>query len=152
MNCVECGALLEPGRECREYFHEMLALEAQVPGGPGDRAHFYAVASYNLQHPAAFVAHVLTGLRATLGDVLSGRISMHEARQRARAATDGSTRVIRPPDDPLTDADRLLIAVWPTRWPLTVRDITSQPAERYVELVTAWAAAVVSTLDRSGPC
>src|SRR4051812_19187912 len=93
--CTECGASLEEGRSCRDYFNDMLALEWQVPGGPGERAHFLAVASYNLQHPSQFTGDILAGLRQTLTDVLSARATIADALARARSATEGSTRVRR---------------------------------------------------------
>ena len=62
--CPECGASLDEGRDCRDYFHDLLGLEAEVPGGPGPLPHFFAVASYNLQHPSQFAPDVLPGLRA----------------------------------------------------------------------------------------
>ena len=30
----ECGAALAAGRVCHDYFHDLLALEAQVPEAP----------------------------------------------------------------------------------------------------------------------
>ena len=93
--CPECGAALAAGRVCQDYFHDLLALEAQVPEAPGAEPHFLAVASYNLQHPAAFVPAVLLGLQQTLADVLAGKATVADARRRASRATDGPTRVRR---------------------------------------------------------
>ena len=135
--CGECGAQLDPGRTCRDYFNDMLALESQVPGGPGNKAHFLAVASYNLQHPADFTPDVLAGLRKTFGDVLGGRATAADALARARKATDGSTRVLRRPGDPPTRPDG-----WPTRWAMTVRDVCDAPVSRYLQQVQAWATSV----------
>jgi hypothetical protein len=145
--CPECGAPLEDGSACRDYFHELLLLEARVPGGPGAEPHFYAVASYNLQHPAGFVPDALAGLRLTLADVLAGRATLADARRRARAAADGPTRVRRRADVPLTAAERAALDAWPTVWPLTVRDVCRVAPEDYAASVRAWAAAVSATLD-----
>lgn len=49
--CPECGAPLPEGGSCRDNFDALLALEWEIPGGPGEIAHFYAVGSYVLQHP-----------------------------------------------------------------------------------------------------
>jgi hypothetical protein len=144
--CAECGATLEPARACRDYFNDLLALEWQVPGGPGTKAHFLAVASYNLQHPSDFTPAMLSGLRTTLSDVLAGRASIEEALDRARKTTDGSTRVRRRPGDvgrPQED--------WPTRWPMTVRDVCSVPVSSYLEQVQAWATSVDATLPLEQP-
>ena len=64
-NCAECGAPLPAGGTCRELFHELLALESRLPGGPTGIAHFHAVACYALQHPdgMGYTADALTGLR-----------------------------------------------------------------------------------------
>lgn len=126
--CPECGAELAPGRACLDYFHDLLALEARVPGAPGAEPHFLAVAAYNLQHPAAFVPAVLAGLRRTVEDVLAGRATVGDARRRARRATDG-----------------------PTRWAMTVRDVNGVAPEDYVARVRAWARAVTADLAAVPP-
>jgi hypothetical protein len=139
--CSECGAPLD-GRNCRDYFNDLLALEWQVPGGPGERAHFLAVASYNLQHPSQFSPATLAGLRETLSDVLANRATIADILMRARAAADGETRVRRRPGDPDHGLPN-----WPTRWPLTVRDVCGVPVSRYLEQVQAWANAVDASLS-----
>jgi hypothetical protein len=53
VKCPECGASVRPGESCRDHFHALLALEWQVPGGPGEPAHFHAVASFLLQRPVS---------------------------------------------------------------------------------------------------
>jgi hypothetical protein len=135
--CGDCGAQLDPGRICRDYFNDLLALEGQVPGGPGNTAHFLAVASYNLQHPSDFTPEVLAGLRETFSDVLGGRATVADALARARKATDGSTRVLRRPGDPATRPNG-----WPSRWGMTVRDVCDVPVSRYLQQVQAWAISV----------
>jgi len=47
--CPDCGA--PGGASCRDHFHALLLLESEIPGGPGNTTHFYAVGSYALQHP-----------------------------------------------------------------------------------------------------
>lgn len=49
--CPECGASVPEGGSGRDHFHALLLLESQIPGGPGLLPHFYAVATYGLQHP-----------------------------------------------------------------------------------------------------
>ena len=135
--CAECGAPLEDGRRCRDYLDDLLALEWEVPGGPGHTAHFLAVASYNLQHPARFTPAMLLGLRRTLSDVLAGSATIADARKRARDALDGPARAVRRPGDPLPQ-----LTGWPTRWPMTIRDVCGAPVSGYLERVHAWAAVV----------
>jgi Family of unknown function (DUF5946) len=146
-HCTECGATLEEGAVCRDYFHELLILEANVPGSAGADPHFFAVASYNLQHPSGFTVPTLAGLRDTLRDVLAGRATLADARRRARESVDGSTRVTRHADAPPTAAERDALATWPRMWPLTVRDVCRVEPEAYVAAVRGWAASIVATLD-----
>ncbi len=40
----------------------MLGVESEVPGAQGGEPHFFAVGSYNLQHPSTFVTAALVGL------------------------------------------------------------------------------------------
>ena len=145
-NCPECGAALAPERSCRDYFHELLALEWQIPGAPGGEAHLLAVGTYNLQHPSGFVPLALVELCQTLGDVLAGRATVDDALQRARRA-DGSTRVRRHPDSVLSEEDRRLLNAWPTSWPTTVRDVGDSGLDRYEHNVRVWAATTVEALS-----
>lgn len=145
--CAECGAPLESGRSCRDYFHELLALEAEVPGGLGGEPHFFAVASYNLQHPSQFVPGALVGLHRTVADVLALRATTADALRRARFGASGATQVRRRPDTHVSASDRALLERWPTRWAFTVRDALAGGVSHYAERVRAWASAVVAALD-----
>jgi len=146
--CPECSASLGDSGSCRDHFHEMLALEAQaqLPFAAGTMTHFLAVASYNLQHPSAFVPAALFGLRRTVADVLAGRSTLDDARRRARAAADGPTRVLRRPEEQPSDADQAVLRAWPNEWSMTVLDVCRVPPEQYETRVRAWAAAVIDAL------
>lgn len=145
--CPDCGAPLPEMGSCQEYLHELLFLEAQVPGGPGAEPHFLAVASFNLQHPSAFLLSALIGLRRTVADVLAGRATVDDARRRARHGASGSTRVRRRADTVVSHDDQLVLRAWPTSWSLTVLDVCRVPPERYVERVRLWAASIIEALD-----
>ena len=71
----------------------------EIPGGPGELAHFLAVASYGLQHPdtMSYTAETLAGLRAALAEVLDGRADDPRTAPRVRRSLDGPTRVTRRP-------------------------------------------------------
>jgi hypothetical protein len=127
-------------------FDELLALEWRVEGGPGTLVHFLAIASYNLQHPSEFTPDALRGLRRALHDALSGQATIDGLLRRARALTEGATRVRRRDDTPLTDDDRAMLDAWPTRWPMTVADVCRATPDVYQERVNAWAAAVSDAL------
>ncbi|MGE5550144.1 MAG: DUF5946 family protein [Bacteroidota bacterium] len=146
IQCPECGAPLPDGGSCRGYFHELLLLEAEVPGAPGAMPHFFAVASYNLQHPSQFTPAILTRLRASLDDALAGRASIRDLRRRARYQADGPARVLRRPGDVAAGEEQPGLWNWPTRWPMTVADVCRVSPALYIERVRQWAAAVSATL------
>jgi hypothetical protein len=142
--CPECGAPVPDGGSCRDNFHALLLLEWEIPGGPGALSHFYAVASYGLQHPDGmnYTADTLAGLRAAVADVLDGRATLAEIRRRTRRAMDGPMRATRRAGD----------AAVPWRrggWPMTVADVLTvgPDANSYAERVTSWARSVRETLD-----
>jgi hypothetical protein len=147
VRCPECGAALPQTGSCQDYLHELLFLEAQVPGGPGAEPHFLAVASFNLQHPSTLLPSVLMGLRRTVADVLAGRATLDDARRRARHGARGQARVRRHADTVLSSSDQLVLRAWPTSWPITVLDVCRVPPERYVESVRRWAASIIAVLD-----
>jgi len=144
--CNDCGAELAEGKSCEDYFHELLAVESQVPGSAGELPHFFAVASYNLQHPSAFMPAALAGLRRSLADILAGRAKLDDARKRASHEAEGSTRVLRRDGVDLSPQDDALLATWPRQWPMTVRDVCGVSPEQYVERVRLWAMSVSNAL------
>src|SRR5690606_10492339 len=114
VKCPECGAPLPEGGSCRDNFDALLALEWEIPGGPGEIAHFYAVGSYVLQHPEGmnYTAEALSGLRRRMADHLRGRIDLAEIRRQNRKETDGAKRVTRRAGESAVP--------WPVAsWPLT---------------------------------
>ncbi|HEV8365247.1 MAG TPA: DUF5946 family protein [Gemmatimonadaceae bacterium] len=146
LTCNDCGAELAEGKSCEDYFHELLAVESQVPGATGELPHFFAVAAYNLQHPSAFIPAALTGLRRTLADILAGRAKVDDARRRASEGAEGATPVLRRAGTVLSAQDEALLATWPRQWPMTVRDVYGVPPEQYVERVRLWAMSVSNAL------
>jgi len=96
--------------------------------------HFLTVASYNLQHPAAFQEEAIPGLRAALIDRLDKGMSIAEIRRRAAAVYDGSKRVLKP----LAERRPVL-----RRWERTIAGVylPEQP-EGAAERVRAWAASI----------
>jgi hypothetical protein len=141
-DCPECGAPVPPGGSCRDNFYALLSLEGGFPGAPGSILHFYAVASYNLQHPdsAGLATSALHGLRHGLAEMLDGKLTLDELRRQMRRVTDGSTRVQRRPGEP--------VPVWSRGpWSMTVVDVLAATAASYPELVERWARSVRDTLD-----
>lgn len=145
--CPECGLTLAPGRSCRDYFHEMLGVESEVPFAQGGAPHFFAVGSYNLQHPSGFVPAALVGLHRTVADVLAGRATIADARRCAGQGTAGAKRVRRDESSTLSADEEALRRAWPTKWPVTVQYVIDGGIAEYVARVRELAQSVVLTLD-----
>src|SRR5262249_48119803 len=139
--CPECGAAFPEGGSCRDNFHALLLLEAEVPGAAGSILHFYAVAAYGLQHPDSmnYTADTLAGLPPTVAAALDGQMTVAEIRRRGRRL-DGAVRVTRRAGDAEVRWRR-------GDWPMTVADVCTADVETYAERVVAWAGSVRDTLD-----
>lgn len=146
--CLECGAPLPAGGNCRDHFHALLAQEWQIPGGPGALPHFFAVAAYGLQHPSTmeYTRETVAGLRSAVADALAGNVSLAELRQQARAGAERQGRVTRREGEPEV---RWSISEWPT----TVVDVlpTMTDQSRYAQHVSKWARSTVEMLDLHHP-
>ena len=140
--CLECGAAVPQGGSCRDHFHALLLLESQVPGAPGGWPHFYAVATYGLQHPdgMSFTAEALGGLRASVADALAGRATLEAIRRRARRGAARVGRVTR-------RAGEAAVRWCVENWALTVVDVCAGGVEGYAERVECWARSVCDRLD-----
>lgn len=149
--CPECGAPLDGVSACRALLDELLALEWRVEGGSGTLSHFFAVSSYNLQHPSGFTPDALRSLRAALADVLEERATIHDILRRNRALLNGEARVRRRADTPIGAEDRAMLDAWPTHWRMTVADVCRVAPEAYHERARAWAAAVSASLPPPPP-
>ncbi len=139
--CPECGASVAEGESCRDNFHALLALEAQVPEAAGALPHFYAVACYALQHPEGmgYTERALADLRVGVGEALDGRAGIAQLRERARRVASGG-RVMRKPGD---EVPRWRVE----RWPMTVADVCAGGVEGYAERVAEWARSIRRALD-----
>lgn len=146
--CLECGAPLDPAGSCRDHFESLLALEWQILGGPGALPHFFAVATYGLQHPHAmnYTRETLIGLRNAVADALIGRASIEELRRRARRGVKESGRVTRRDED-------VEVGWQVSVWPMTIADVlpTMVEQESYAHSVSQWARSVLDTLEGHDP-
>jgi hypothetical protein len=147
--CEECGAQVPDGGKCIDRFHAMLLLEYEVVADPeatsdgrGKVAHFYAVTSYILQHPASisYTAESLAAARRNVADHLAGRVGLEELLLRIRRTADGPARITRRAGD--------RVVRWPVdSWPITVADVLAGGVEGYCERVAGWAESIIRTLD-----
>lgn len=125
--CPECGAAQAP-LTCRERLELLLAWEVDDDALRGQ--HFLTVASYNLQHPAAFTDEARAGLEDALDGYLDGRLTIADIRRRASRAP----RVHRPADEVRTRR---------RDWPMTIDAVAApgQPAHAATR-VLAWAESI----------
>ena len=144
-SCPECGAPVPDGATCHDRFHALLALEAGVVGAPGSVAHFYAVASYQLQHPRSMrlTVEALAGLRSAVADALGQTVGIPALRARARDGAKAAGRVTRREDDPVPTRPV-------TRWSLTVADVLAGGEDGYAARVERWAGSVLRDLEAAG--
>lgn len=134
--CPECGAPARDGLDCREQLAWLIGWEQQDPALAA--AHFYTVATFNLQHPAQFTPEALAGLRALFIEAVDGALAGPEVRRRAVAGGLGESKVLRP------EAERRPVL---RAWPITIADVylPDHPAGA-ADRVWAWARAVRAEL------
>lgn len=140
--CPECGAPVAKGAVCRDTFHALLALESLVPGGPGRLPHFYAVATYQLQHPESMrlTVSALAGLRAAVSDALDGAVGIPDLRERAQRGATAAGRVTRREGD-------VVPVRTVTEWSVNVSEVLDGGVEGYAERVAEWAVGVLRDLE-----
>lgn len=144
--CAECGAPVPDGGTCRDNLDALLYIEAAIEGGPGELAHFYAVASYGVQHPESmgFTVETVQGLRARLAQALSGSADIADIRRQVRFAAGQSGRVTRRGDE--------RVPAWPVvQWSMTACDVAVAGPHGYAENVETWARSVVASTDGMQP-
>jgi hypothetical protein len=146
--CTECGAPVPDGGSCRDHFHALLLLEGEIPGVAGSILHFYAVATYGLQHPDSmnYTAEALAGLHATLSAALDG-LPIEKLRRVTRRGAEGARRVTRRAGDPEVSWHR-------GSWPMTIVDVCTAETfgaydtyEEHADRMVRWARSVRETLD-----
>ena len=145
--CVECGAPLPTSGECWTRVHELLEIETRVlpslDSESGMRTHFFAIATYQLQHPSRVTSDALTHLASAVSEQLA-----EAARPIARLRRDvgravGSGKVARqaePDDRDHVDPH------WPRSWSVTAADVVMRPDDNYPDAVAEWASATLGEL------
>jgi len=149
--CPECGATLPDSGDCWTRVHQLLEIETRVLPGldseHGMRAHFFAIASYQLQHPFRVGADTLPVLRDSVRRALgpSAPPIAHIRHEMGRHMTSGAKagRMAAPGDRSHVDP------AWPREWTVTAEDVLAGSEQDYPQAVRSWAASTVDDLDRA---
>lgn len=140
--CPECGAHWQGGKTCADHFHQMLEWEFTDP--VAGSVHHLTVLCYYIQHPSLLSPEGLAEQQALLRRFIEEGITPVEMRESIRDRVDSGKRdwSLKPKGQPAS-YDR------PMPWPMTVSDAAGESLEGYVERVTAWANAVLATLNET---
>ena len=146
--CPECRACILGRAACLDHFHALLGREpellAQVTSAERRGVtHFYAVASYVLQHPESmgYTVAALANVRHLLERHLSGQATLSRVRAEIRRAANRDGRILRlPTDPPVQCATR--------EWPITIEDVLGGNETDYARRVVRWATSVILILGR----
>lgn len=134
--CPECGAPQVDGLDCRAQRDVILGWESIDPDLQAE--HFLTVATFNVQHPAAFTDEALAALHAGFVDHLDGGVDVATLRVRASAAFEGARRVMRPASERRPSL---------RRWSATVADVYHRgDPQGAADRVRTWAARVRAEL------
>ncbi|RLV55703.1 hypothetical protein D9V41_09570 [Aeromicrobium phragmitis] len=147
-SCTECGAVLPPSGDCWTRVHELLEIENRVlpriDAETAKRAHYFAIASYQLQHPSRLTPSAADGLLNGLRDMLSAGAPPIDAFRRAVGRQMAGTKVGR---DAAVGDRHHVHPDWPRRWGVTAVDVLARPDDAYPQAVTEWASACLRELD-----
>lgn len=144
-HCIECGAPLADGTECRAYLDEMIKWDFEDFAGVG-QIHHLTVLAYNLQHPSVYSKKGLEDAKQFLQEFVIQNASFqeHDERNRRRLSSD-----VRDWKITGTPEDHGSYAIEP-HWTMTATDVVSGGLENYVENVHKWSKAVYESLQESG--
>lgn len=148
--CHECGAVLPADGDCWSRVSELLEIETRVLAGldpeAARRAHFFAIATYQLQHPSRLTLPILERLRASVTEMLAPHARPIEQMRRDMArATNGPQRV----RNRAPAGDRSHVPHWPRQWTMTAVDVFAAPDDAYPAEVARWATATLRDLERA---
>jgi hypothetical protein len=146
--CAECGAPLPDSGACWDRIAELLEIEAHVLDGSESalRAHFFAISTYQLQHPSRLTPPTLDGLRTEVASMVAAPRPIAELRRDVGRRSRGMKISSGTPGDRSRVDPR-----WPRSWPMTATDVVQRPAEQYVAAVGEWAAGTVEVLATAVP-
>jgi hypothetical protein len=142
VTCPECGGPVPQSGDCADRINELLEIESQLLDGSETllRAHFFAIATYQLQHPSRMTAQAREGLREQHAQMVRAPRPIAELRIDVRRKARGVKVTKAQPSRSDVPDD------WPVTWPMTAADVVARPVAEYVRAVHEWAAATQRTL------
>ncbi|MCE9643052.1 MAG: DUF5946 family protein [Candidatus Andersenbacteria bacterium] len=145
VQCVECGAPLDDGKECRDYLHEMITWDFEDFNGVG-KIHHLTVLAYNLQHPSLYSRKGLENAKVSLQEFVRNPSSFreHDELHKESLASD-----VRDWKITGTAEDRGAYPVKPD-WTILASDVVRGGLGAYVDNVKKWSESVLSALEVSG--
>jgi hypothetical protein len=141
--CPVCGATLEDGQACIDYFHIILGWELDYQLYD---VHHLAVLSYYLQHPALCSPEWLEGAKTQLVDFLEKGVTPQQMRKQISKSVASDTRTFKIAGTPEHHGEYQHAVVWQMR----VDDVVRGEIDDYYASVQRWAAGILDTLRASG--
>lgn len=138
-NCLQCGADILSGGQCRDRFDQCLALEFENPATFG-RVHFLTVTCYMLQHNA-YSKEAWLETRKLLAQFIQEGISPANMSKKYQQKLDNSRRnwsITK--GTKLTEFDTI-------HWSRTIADIRLDSPELYCVDVERWAGSIVNDTE-----
>ena len=145
LQCHECGAPIDDGKECRDYLNEMIAWDFADFNGVG-KIHHLTVLAYNLQHPSVYSQKGLENAKASLQEFILNPSSFqkHDKVNRKNLSSD-----VRDWKITGTLEDRGVYSMQP-HWTILASDVVKDGLGAYVDNVKKWSESVLSALEVSG--
>ena len=137
--------------ECWSRVYELLEIETRLVGLDPEAAklaHFFGVATYQLQHASRSTADALTHLRTQVAVMVRPDPPPIESMCRGVGRLFDKSKVPRRSDPSnRTHVDPRS----PSAWTVTAVDVISAPDHEYPASVAAWARATLADLDAAMP-
>jgi hypothetical protein len=141
--CIVCGARLDDGQLCSDYFDLILFWELDYLLYD---VHHLAVLSYYLQHPEKYSPKGLQGAMLQLVDFVEKGVTPQQMRQRIAKSVASDVRTYKIAGTPA----RYGVYQHPLVWQMRVSDVVLGGIDNYYASVRHWAAGILSTLRQSG--
>lgn len=143
--CSECGTRLQVGKECRDYFNQMLEWDFANPIVFG-QVHHLTVLCYYLQHPSQYSVKGLKKAIHILQKVVENNLSDTDIYQEESDIFSSSNR-----NWSVTGSHNDFGKYTPEiKWTLTVSEIVKDGIAKYPQQVKEWSRAIYTDLKVTG--